>query len=81
MDWKAETKIRFANHLMSLLKAYENANPNEKNSLRAFATRSGLESSHVQRIMKGKVDVAMTTIFSLAEGLKIKPKELLDFDN
>lgn len=79
MDWKAETKIKFAAHLVELLKVYEKANPEEKNSLRAFAARSGLEYSHVQRITKGKVDVAMTTLFSLAEGLKIQPKDLLDF--
>jgi len=81
MDWKAETKNRFAAHLLALKDAYGKANPAEKNSLRALAARSGLEYSHVQRIAKGKVDVAMTTLFSLAEGLKISPKELLDFNN
>lgn len=81
MEWKAETKARFAKHLLALLEAYGKAHQEEKNSLRAFAARSGLEYSHVQRIAKGKVDVAMTTLFSLAEGLKIQPKELLDFEN
>lgn len=81
MDWKGETKIRFAEHLKELMEAYAQAHPAEKNSLRALAARSGLEPSHVQRIAKGKVDVAMTTLFSLAEGLKISPKDLLDFDN
>ncbi|MEJ5996262.1 helix-turn-helix transcriptional regulator [Pedobacter sp. Du54] len=79
MDWKTETKLKFAEHLLALMEAYAKANPNDKNSLRALAARSGLEPSHVQRIAKGKVDVAMTTLFSLAEGLKISPKELLDF--
>lgn len=79
MDWKTETKEKFALHLKGLIEAYGVANPKEKNSLRALAARSGLEYSHVQRIAKGRVDVAMTTLFSLAEGLKISPKELLDF--
>ncbi len=79
MDWKAKTKLKFAKHLLALLDAYEEQHPDEKHSLRAFAARAGLEYSHVQRITKGKVDVAMTTIFSLAEGLKVQPKDLLDF--
>lgn len=81
MDWKAETKLKFASHLLKLLEAYGKAHPMEKNSLRALAARSGLEPSHVQRIAKGKVDVAMTTLFALGEGLKISPKDLLDFEN
>lgn len=81
MDWKAETKLRFAAHLTELMEAYAKAHPEEKNSLRAFAARSGLEYSHVQRILKGKVDVAMTTLFLLASGLKISPNELLNFNN
>ncbi len=79
MEWKAETKMRFAKHLLVLLDAYQKQHPDEKHSLRSFAARAGLEYSHVQRITKGKVDVALTTLFSLAEGLKISPKDLLDF--
>jgi transcriptional regulator with XRE-family HTH domain len=41
------------------------------NSLRDFASGAGLESAHVQRLAAGKVDAALTTLISLAEGLGI----------
>lgn len=45
-------------------------------SLRKLAAASGLEYSQVQRIAKGKVNLALTTIVSLCEGLEISPSEL-----
>ncbi|WP_374760200.1 helix-turn-helix domain-containing protein [Dyadobacter pollutisoli] len=45
-------------------------------SLRKLAAASGLEYSQVQRITKGKVNLALTTIISLCEGLEISPSEL-----
>lgn len=46
-------------------------------SIRALASSSGLEYSQVQRIESGKVNLSLTTIHSLAEGLGIAPAELL----
>nr|WP_295933679.1 helix-turn-helix transcriptional regulator [uncultured Dyadobacter sp.] len=44
----------------------------EKNlSLRKLAAASGLEYSQVQRIAKGKVNMALTTIVALCEGLDV----------
>jgi transcriptional regulator with XRE-family HTH domain len=48
-------------------------------SIRELATRSNLEYSQVQRIEKGKVNFAFTTLVSLSEGLGIAPTDLLDF--
>jgi predicted transcriptional regulator len=78
MDWKEEIKEKFGAHLLKLLEEYgkeKGVTP----SLRKLATRSELEYSNVQRISKGQVDLALTTIISLAKGLDVKPKDLLDF--
>lgn len=78
MEWKEEIKIKFSRRLLELLEVYSAKN-NIRPSLRKLATRSNLEYSHVQRISKGKVDISLTTLISLANGLEIDPKELLDF--
>ena len=46
-------------------------------SIRELASRSNLEYSQVQRIEKGKVNFAFTTLIALAEGLAIPPSELI----
>ncbi|REA60190.1 hypothetical protein DSL64_16080 [Dyadobacter luteus] len=50
-------------------------------SLRKLAAASGLEYSQVQRICKGKVNPALSTIISLAEGLEVSPSELFAYYN
>jgi len=79
MDRKAEIKKNFGERLLELDAQLAKAN-NSNPSLRALASRSGLEYSHVQRISKGKVDVSLTTIFALAQGLNLSPFILLDFE-
>lgn len=78
MDWKEETKLKFGNHLLELLKEYGEKHQ-VKPSLRQLSVRSGLEYSQVQRITKGQVDLALTTIVALAQGLEVKPSLLLEF--
>lgn len=78
MDWKEETKMKFAGRLLALLEEHEKRT-GTKTSLRQLAARSGLEYSQVQRISKGQVDLALTTIVALATGLDLPAKELLDF--
>lgn len=78
MEQKEEIKIKFARHLIELDETYA-VQQGRKASLRSLAARSGLEYSHVQRISKGKVDLSLTTIFALAHGLEVSPKQLLDF--
>ena len=46
-------------------------------SIRQLAAAAGLEYSHVQRIEKGKVNLALTTLVALAEGLEIEIRDLV----
>ena len=70
MDRKELIKANFGQHLQKLR--------TEKDlSIRSLATRSNLEYSQVQRVENGKVNVALSTIYALAEGLGIEPGELL----
>lgn len=78
MDWKEEIKIKFGEHLLKLLDQYGQKHTVQP-SLRKLATRSGLEYSNVQRISKGQVDLALTTIVALSKGLDMPARELLDF--
>lgn len=70
MTNKDKILIRFAAHLTRLRK--------EKGlSIRQLAAVSGLEYSQVQRIEKGKVNFAFTTLVALAQGLEMDFNELL----
>lgn len=71
MTSKEKILAGFGNHLKKIRE--------EKGiSIRELASRSGLEYSQVQRIEKGKVNLALTTIIALAEGLEINPNKLLN---
>jgi transcriptional regulator with XRE-family HTH domain len=48
-------------------------------SIRELANQANLEYSQVQRIEKGKVNFAYTTLIALADGLGITPSALLDY--
>lgn len=70
MSNKEKILIRFAAHLTRLRQ--------EKGlSIRQLAATSGLEYSQVQRIEKGKVNFAFTTLIALAQGLDMDLTELL----
>ncbi|BFG71012.1 hypothetical protein KACHI17_18930 [Sediminibacterium sp. KACHI17] len=66
---KDQIKIAFGEHLTKLRKEREL-------SIHQLAHASDLEYSHVQRIEKGKVNVALTTLSSLAQGLDMSLEEL-----
>lgn len=78
MNWKDEIKLKFGEHLVKVLEEYGKKN-DVTPLFRKLATRSELEYSNVQRISKGQVDLALSTIVSLAKGLDLTPKDLLDF--
>ncbi|NCI48251.1 helix-turn-helix domain-containing protein [Sediminibacterium soli] len=71
MTGKEKILLRFASHLTRVRqeKGY---------SIRQLAAASGLEYSQVQRIEKGKVNFAFTTLVSLAQGLDIEIHVLLE---
>jgi len=73
MDSKEKIKKKFAENLTSL-------RVNKGISIRELALRSNLEYSQIQRIEKGKVNLSLSTIIALADGLDIHPKKLLDFE-
>ncbi|MFZ6024421.1 MAG: helix-turn-helix domain-containing protein [Bacteroidota bacterium] len=45
-------------------------------SIHQLALACDMEYSHLQRIEKGKVDIALTTLFSISQGLELSPEEL-----
>lgn len=70
MTNKEKILIRFATHLTRLRK--------EKGlSIRQLAAVSGLEYSQIQRIEKGKVNFAFSTLVALAQGLEMDLNEML----
>lgn len=48
-------------------------------SLRDLAAQCDLDSSKISRMENGKTNLQLSSIFELAKGLGIEPKELLDF--
>lgn len=48
-------------------------------SLRSLASMCNLDDSNISKIENGKVNIQLSTIFELAKGLNVEPKELLDF--
>ncbi len=71
MTNKEKILTRFATHLTRLRK--------ERGlSIRQLAATSGLEYSQIQRIEKGKVNFAFTTLVGLAQGLDIDLHILLE---
>lgn len=52
----------------------------EKISLRELAKRCDVEHSKIAKIEKGQVKIQLPTVFELAIGLQIHPKELFDFE-
>ena len=71
MTNKEKILARFASHLTRLRqeKGY---------SIRQLAAASGLEYSQIQRIEKGKVNFAFTTLTALAQGLDLELTALLE---
>jgi transcriptional regulator with XRE-family HTH domain len=48
-------------------------------SLRSLAANCDLDDSQISKIENGKTNIQLSTIFELAKGLGVEPKELLDF--
>lgn len=70
MNSKEKILSRFAAHLTKVRRE-------RGYSIRQLAAASGLEYSQVQRIEKGKVNLAFTTLVALAQGLDIDMDVLL----
>lgn len=48
-------------------------------SLRGMAANCDLDDSQISKIENGKKNIQLSTIFELAKGLGVSPKDLLDF--
>lgn len=48
-------------------------------SMRKLAAAAGLEYAHVQRIASGKVNIELSTIVALADGLDMTLSELFSY--
>ncbi|SDF93922.1 Helix-turn-helix [Pedobacter terrae] len=72
MDKKEKIKQDFGSHLQKL-------RVSKDLSIRKLASRSNLEYSQVQRIEQGKVNITLSTIHALAEGLEISTAELFTY--
>jgi len=72
IDDKEDIKLRFA---ICLQKAIAD----KEMTLRGLAASSGLEYTNVQRASVGEVNIALSTIIALAEGLNISPSKLFQY--
>lgn len=71
MNNKEKILLKFAKHLIKLRE--------ERGiSIRQLAAASHLEFGHLQRIEKGKVNFAFTTLVAIAHGLELEVGELLE---
>ncbi|QNR85883.1 helix-turn-helix transcriptional regulator [Pedobacter riviphilus] len=71
---KEEILKLFGTHL-------KNIRNEKKISLRVLEQLSNIDYSQIHRIEKGETAPSLVTLLSLAKGLGIDPKELLDFLN
>ncbi|WP_316831939.1 helix-turn-helix transcriptional regulator [Pedobacter aquatilis] len=69
---KAEILKAFGLHLKKLRSSKDV-------SLRVLEQLADVDHSQIHRIEKGETAPSIITLLSLAEGLKIDPKDLLDF--
>ncbi|MGO2103482.1 MAG: helix-turn-helix domain-containing protein [Psychroflexus halocasei] len=49
-------------------------------SLRKLAQRCDVDFSDINKIEKGERNMQMTTLFELAKGLEVHPRDLFDFE-
>lgn len=60
-------------------KRIEHLRKEQNLSLRQLAQRCDVDFSEINKIEKGERNIQITTIIELAKGLKVHPKELMDF--
>lgn len=70
---KLNFQIQFGKRIKALRK--------EKNlSLRKLSQRCNLDYSDIAKYEKGEVNMQLSTIYELAVGLQLSPKELFEFE-
>ena len=48
-------------------------------SLRSLAANCEIDDSNISKIEQGKFDIQLSTLFELAKGLGVEPRELIEF--
>lgn len=64
--------VKFGEHLRVLREA-------RNLSLRDVALNCNIDNGQISIIEQGKVNITLNTLFELAKGLNVEPKELLNF--
>lgn len=72
MTTKEKALAKFGSNLRKLREA-------QGISIHELSARAGLEYSQVQKTEKGRVNLTLTTILALADGLDISPDTLLKY--
>lgn len=72
MTTKEKAQAKFGSNLRKIREA-------KGISIHELAALAALEYSQVQRIEKGKVNLQLTTLLALADGLNITPDTLLKY--
>ena len=72
MTSKDKALAKFGSHLRKLREA-------QGISIHELAARADLEYSQVQKVEKGRINLQLTTILALAEGLDVTPDILLKY--
>jgi transcriptional regulator with XRE-family HTH domain len=68
----SDLKERFGSHLKKIRES-------KGYTLLELDYRCELNESNISKMENGKFDIRLSTIFELAKGLGVAPKELLDF--
>jgi transcriptional regulator with XRE-family HTH domain len=67
--------LEFRNKIGDKIKLLRNGESYAK-----IASRCNLDATKISKIEKGRVDFRINTIFEIAKGLRVHPKELLDIE-
>lgn len=70
---KKEALIQFGKRLSQIRRA-------KKLSYRKLATLCDVDYSDIKKFEKGEVNITIATLMDISMGLKVHPKELLNFD-
>ncbi|MEE1896983.1 helix-turn-helix transcriptional regulator [Flavobacterium rakeshii] len=65
---------------ISLGKKLKELRNEKKLSLRQLAQRCDLDYSDISKYEKGEVNIQLSTVYELARGLNVQPKDLFNFE-
>lgn len=79
-DSKSRKLIFDEEGLQSLAKRLKEVRSEKKMSQEDLADKSDITLSQIARIETAKINPTVSTIFKIARGLEVSPKELFDFE-